>query len=178
MFKPIIQWSSRWSRSIQFETAINRKPLIVQKTTDCVNQWATSADQHERGGQFPWLTFWGKIGIIFLNIPIMANHQEGQRQCERGDTRHTVRKKKTNRWRAGNNFWLAGPCSKKVCRPLYMPIGICCYHVNCKYKLGSVDCVCLPGDGEFTNHRACVHTWHTCRDSRVLGVNLFIYYHT
>ena len=84
----------------------------------CVYQWAISAGQHERGGQFPWLTFWGKIGIIFLNIPIMANHQEGQRQCERGDTRHTERKKKTNRWRAGNNFWLAGPCSKKVCRPL------------------------------------------------------------
>ena len=26
---------------------------LLQKTTDCVNQWATSAGQHERGGQFP-----------------------------------------------------------------------------------------------------------------------------
>ena len=79
----------------------------------CVDQWATSAGQHERGGQFPWLTFWGKIGIIFLNIPIMANHQEGQRQCERGDTRHTVGKKKTNRWRAGNNFLTRGTVQQK-----------------------------------------------------------------
>ena len=31
-------------------------------------------------------------------------------------------------------------------------------HVNCKHNLGPVDCVCLPGDGEFTNHRSCVHT--------------------
>ena len=25
---------------------------LLKKTTDCVNQWATSAGQHERGGQF------------------------------------------------------------------------------------------------------------------------------
>ena len=29
------------------------RSLLQQKTTDCVNQWATSAGQHERGGQFP-----------------------------------------------------------------------------------------------------------------------------
>ena len=31
-------------------------------------------------------------------------------------------------------------------------------YVTCKHNLGPVDCVCLPGDGEFTNHRSCVHT--------------------
>ena len=31
------------------------RSLLQKKTTttDCVNQWATSAGQHERGGQFP-----------------------------------------------------------------------------------------------------------------------------
>ena len=27
-------------------------------------------------------------------------------------------------------------------------------YMNCKHNLS----VCLPGDGEFTNHRECVHT--------------------